>query len=115
MSGCMHGDETACSRLPAVDRQHVGFVEDKQEVRCRQLADDQALSRLRLDALGDVHDEHHHVDDLGAADDGADEGRVSGAVHEGELDLIKRLPFLRSGMRRKRGGKDQILHPSTLA
>ncbi len=40
--------------------------------------------------LGHVNDQHHHVDDLHAADDGADERGVARAVHQRELQLVVR-------------------------
>ena len=42
-------------------------------------------------AFCDVKDEDGHVDDLGAADDGADQAGVPRAVHQRELDLIEGL------------------------
>ena len=41
--------------------------------------------------FGDVDDENHDVDDLRAADDGAHQAGVAGAVHQRELHLIVRL------------------------
>ena len=61
-------------------REQVDLVEDDQELVGEDLADDDALSGLRLDTLGDVDDEQHHVDDLGAAHDRSDQGGVTGAV-----------------------------------
>ena len=51
-------------------------------------SDDNALCSLRLDALVDVNDQKHQVDDLGSSDDGSDQGSVAWAVDEGELEIF---------------------------
>ena len=55
--------------------------------------------KAHLDALGDVNHQNHHVNDLCAAYDCSDEGRMPRAVHEGELqDLARKLlQMLRHG------------------
>ena len=48
-----------------------------------ELAYDEALGRLSLDALPHIDHEHHQVDDLRAADDGADERGMTRAIDLG--------------------------------
>ena len=49
------------------------------------MPNDEALGCLCLHALGNIDDQHHKVDNLGATDDGLDEGRVARTVHQGYL------------------------------
>ena len=44
-------------------------------------SDHNALGGLGLDALVGIDNENYHVDDLGPANDRADEGGVAGAIH----------------------------------
>lgn len=93
---------------PGVGLEEVELVEDDEEAGGGgDLGEEEALRRLRLHPLHRVHHEHHHVDDLGPAwpnlprslpdstapgpgtDDGAEEGGVARAVHEGELDGLE--------------------------
>lgn len=46
-----------------------------------------------LDALGDIYDKQHHVNDVGASEDGSDEGCMAGAVHQSELHLLAVQPL----------------------
>ena len=52
---------------------HVHLVKHDDHLVVGDLADDQTLGRLCLDALVHVDHQDHQVDDLGAADDRADE------------------------------------------
>ena len=51
------------------------------------LCNHQALCGLCLDALCHIYNQDDHVNDLSASHNGADEGGVAWAVHEGELQL----------------------------
>ena len=66
----------------------IDLVEDNDHVPAGHLCNDDALGRLGLHALVRVHHEQDHVDDLGAADDGADEAGVPGAVDKGDLEGV---------------------------
>ena len=65
--------------------QQVSLVEDNQHGGAYDLSDHEALGSLGLDALGAVDDKDHQVDDLGAPDDGLDEGGMARTVHQGDL------------------------------
>ena len=65
--------------------QQVSLVEDNQHGGADDLSDHEALGSLGLDALGAVDDKDHQVDDLGAPDDGLDEGGMARTVHQGDL------------------------------
>ncbi len=67
----------------------VNLVEHYNHIVCQDLANHEALGGLRLDALVDVNDEEHDVDDLCAANDGANQRRVAGAIDERELHLVE--------------------------
>ena len=61
-------------------RQQVSLIEDNQHGGADNLSNHKALCCLRLDALGTVNNKDHEVDDLGAPNDGLDEGGMAGAV-----------------------------------
>ena len=50
--------------LPLVLWQQVDLVDDDEHGVARDLPDDETLGRLRLDALRDVHHQHHEIDYL---------------------------------------------------
>lgn len=52
--------------------------------------DHNAFGGLGLDALVGIDHENDHVDDLGPSDDRADEGCVTGAIHQSKLGSKKR-------------------------
>ena len=54
-------------------RYGVDLVEDNDHSRAGDLSNDQTLCRLSLDTLGDVHHQHHKIDDLSAPYDGLDQ------------------------------------------
>lgn len=61
---------------------HTAYLVEHHHHGCStELPNHQAFGGLCLDALGDIHDEQHDVDDLRAADDGADERCVAGTVN----------------------------------
>ena len=54
--------------------------------------------------FGDINDKQHHVDDLGASNDGPHEGCMARAVHQRELHLVERLPccmFWKGGLQKQ--------------
>eukprot|EP00760_Papus_ankaliazontas_P002141 PhM_4_TR10859/c0_g1_i1/m.13249 len=86
----------------------VGLVQDDDQPLRQNLADDDALGRLRLDPLRNVDDEHHHVDNLSTADNGADQGRVPGAVDESELQRSETCRGSPVWARRREGTEAEV-------
>lgn len=80
----------------------VDLVEHYNHIVRQNLANHEALGGLRLDALVDVNDEKHDVDDLRAANDGANQRRVAGAVDERELHLVKRQVWMQTTSEKQR-------------
>ena len=54
--------------LSLCGRQQVSLVQDDHHAGAGELADQQTLSRLGLDALYHIHHQHHQVNDLGPWD-----------------------------------------------
>ena len=75
--------------LPLFFRQHVNLVEDKDHFSTGDLADNEALSSLGLDAFGDIDDQEHDINDLSSPDDGADERGMARAIHKSILDFLQ--------------------------
>jgi len=77
--------------FPRLRREQISLVKNNQHVlRRRNLPYYQALGGLCLEPLGRIYYQEHDVDDLGSADDCADEGGVAWAVDESELQLVVR-------------------------
>ena len=68
----------------------VNLVQDQDHLVGRNLADHHALRRLRLNALHAVNHNEKHVDDLGAAENRADQTGMARAVNQRVLNVLVR-------------------------
>ncbi|RNA05613.1 hypothetical protein BpHYR1_034900 [Brachionus plicatilis] len=75
-------------RVPFVFVYKVKFVQNNEHLAAAYFANDEAFGCLGLDAFGDVNDQDHHVDDLGAANYCSDQRCMAWTVHQGVLDKV---------------------------
>lgn len=98
----------------ALWRNEVDLVQHDNELFGRDFTNDEALCSLCLDALRDVNDKDHEVNDLRAANDGFDQTRVARAIHERHL---QRAPAVRGQVCRYicgEGAETQVQRDATL-